>query len=204
MTCHLRRLHFSGLSLCEGSTDEAVATECPVLEAVQLEECEYATTISAASPPARSGSQETVHASMVRCRRGYGVDVLVRAAPLHCHCTLHIHGCGLVAPVTAEGEMLSLVTVSLTTDLAGCLGFFRPWLRYARSLNLSGLSTAALLDDDENPGGFPVFQNLRTLLLDGCDVGIEFQVLRRFRLPAFLQNAPSLEKLTMRDCTFLE
>ncbi|RLM65663.1 hypothetical protein C2845_PM16G08260 [Panicum miliaceum] len=51
-----------------------------------------------------------------------------------------------------------------------------------------------LLDDGE-PGGFPVFGSLRTLLLDGCDVGAGCHVLRRF-----LGSAPGLETLTLRSC----
>ncbi|CAN6270109.1 unnamed protein product [Urochloa humidicola] len=132
---------------------------------------------------------------MDKCRTTFLVDELVLVAPRLA--PLRIHG-NRSAPVTAEGEMPlpALVTASLT-DPAGDRGLLRS-LCHARSLNLSGLSTAALLLGGEDTGDlFPVFSNLRTLLLDGCDVGVECQVLRRF-----LQNAPSLETLTLRDCAF--
>ncbi|CAN6275756.1 unnamed protein product [Urochloa humidicola] len=74
---------------------------------------------------------------------------------------------------------------------AGDLGVLRH-LRDATTLRLSGFSTAALLDDGEP---FPLFRNLRTLVLDGCDVGAECHVLRRF-----LRKAPFLETLTVRNC----
>ena len=94
--------------------------------------------------------------------------------------------------------MPDLVEASLA-GRAGELGVLRS-LRHSRSLNLSGFSTAALLIGDEDHGeGFPVFHNLRALVLDGCDVGVRCQVLRRF-----LRNAPALETLvlTLRDCAF--
>ncbi|CAN6352061.1 unnamed protein product [Urochloa humidicola] len=85
-----------------------------------------------------------------------------------------------------------LVAASLTMP-AGELGLLGS-LRYA------GFSTAALLLGGEEDTGddLPVFHSLRTLLLDRCDVDVECQVLRRF-----LQNAPSLETLMLRDCAFL-
>ena len=42
-----------------------------------------------------------------------------------------------------------------------------------------------------------MFHNLRALVLDGCDVGVGCQVLRRF-----LRNAPALEALTLCSCAF--
>ncbi|WVZ50022.1 hypothetical protein U9M48_001321 [Paspalum notatum var. saurae] len=50
-------------------------------------------------------------------------------------------------------------------------------------------------DDDQDD--FPMFLNLRSLLLDDCDVGAECQVLR-----GFLGNSPSLETLVLRNCVF--
>ncbi|CAL5027373.1 unnamed protein product [Urochloa decumbens] len=74
---------------------------------------------------------------------------------------------------------------------AGDLGVLRH-LRGATTLRLSRFSTEALLDDGER---FPLFRNLRTLVLDECDVGADCHVLRRF-----LRNAPFLETLAVRNC----
>jgi hypothetical protein len=41
----------------------------------------------------------------------------------------------------------------------------------------------------------PEFQNLRTLLLENCDLSDNFQMLGHF-----LQHSPNLEKLTLRYC----
>ncbi|PVH35342.1 hypothetical protein PAHAL_7G157800 [Panicum hallii] len=99
---------------------------------------------------------------------------------------------GDAPPITLQCLTPSVVEATLMYR-AGDLGVLRS-LRNARSLKLFGFSTTALLDDRE-PGGFPMFGNLRTLLLDGCDVGAGCHVLRRF-----LGSAPGLETLTLRSC----
>ncbi|CAN6241676.1 unnamed protein product [Urochloa humidicola] len=75
-----------------------------------------------------------------------------------------------------------------------CLNFS---LSHVTDLSLYGFGTSALLGGGEKPAGFPVFRNLRNLVLDECDVGVECQALRRF-----LMNAPSLETLALRYCGF--
>ncbi|CAN6228208.1 unnamed protein product [Urochloa humidicola] len=142
----------------------------------------------------RLASRSLRRLSMENCRPAYDVDELVLVAPRID--SLRIRG-NSSAPVTSEGDMPVLVTASLT-DPAGDRGLLRS-LRHARSLNLSRFSTAALLLGGEDDSGdlFPVFHNLRTLVLDRCDVGVECQVLKRF-----LRSAPSLETLTLRDCAF--
>ncbi|CAN6275750.1 unnamed protein product [Urochloa humidicola] len=90
--------------------------------------------------------------------------------------------------------MPALVAASLMGP-TGELGLLRS-LRHARSLDLSAFSAAALLLLGGGDADFPVFGNLRTLLLLGCDVGADCQVLRRF-----LRSAPSLETITLRYCS---
>ena len=50
----------------------------------------------------------------------------------------------------------------------------------------------------ESGDTFPTFSNLRTLLFDGCDLSDDFQMLG-----CFLNNTPSLEKLTLQYCKVL-
>jgi hypothetical protein len=50
----------------------------------------------------------------------------------------------------------------------------------------------------EGSDTFPTFPNLRTLLFDGCDLSDNFQTLGHF-----LNNAPSLEKLSLQYCKVL-
>jgi len=45
------------------------------------------------------------------------------------------------------------------------------------------------------PIEFPILENLRTLLLDECDLRDNIRLLRHF-----LQSSPNLEKLTVRLC----
>ncbi|CAO2035121.1 unnamed protein product [Urochloa humidicola] len=177
--CRLRTMHLAGLSL-HGNFADCLAKDFLVLEDLQLEGCDYGFQ--------RLASQSLRKLCIDRCRRDYMAnDVLAIASPRIASLRINCRQ----PPITVVGEMPDLVVASLR-DPAGELGVLRS-LRHARSLDLTGFSMTALL------GGldFPVFSNLRNLVLDGCDVGVGCQVLRRF-----LENAPSLETLTLRDCAF--
>ncbi|KAL6652727.1 hypothetical protein ACP70R_011652 [Stipagrostis hirtigluma subsp. patula] len=67
-------------------------------------------------------------------------------------------------------------------------------VRNVTSLELSHFETLVFGEEFTT---FPEFQNLRTLLLDHCDLSDNFQTLAHF-----LTNAPNLEKLTLRYCKF--
>ncbi|RLM74584.1 hypothetical protein C2845_PM15G09040 [Panicum miliaceum] len=176
-------MHLSGLSL-SGDFASCLAADFLVLEDLQLEDCAYDFR--------RLASRSLRKLFMDRCDSRHSAnDVLAIAAPRLA--SLHING--YPPPVTAEGGMPSLVAASLTGP-AGELGFLRS-LHCTRSLNLTEFSMAALLGDEGHEGGFPVFYNLRTLVLVGCNVGVGCQVVR-----CFLRNAPALETLTLRHCVF--
>ncbi|CAL5067907.1 unnamed protein product [Urochloa decumbens] len=177
-----KTMRLAGLGLADDLFADCIAKDFPVLEDLRLEGCKYRFR--------RLTSQSLRKLSIDRCRRVYMPnDALAVAAP--CIASLHINGDP--PPVAVVGEMPGLVAASLR-EPTGELGFLRS-LRHARSLDLTGFSATVLIggDDTEN---FPVFGNLRTLLLYRCDVGVECQVLRRF-----LWNAPSLETLTLRYCS---
>ncbi|KAK8448858.1 hypothetical protein SEVIR_7G114100v4 [Setaria viridis] len=178
-TCRLRTLRLSGLTLTSDFAG-ALAADFPVLGDMQLEDCRYEFTRLASASLKKLSIEYHDHA--------YNVDELVLATPS----VVSLRVLGNAPPVALEHETPSIVEATLT-HRAGDLGVLRS-LRGAASLKLFRFSTAALLDDGE-PGGFPVFGNLGTLLLDGCDVGAECHVLRRF-----LRNAPRLETLTLRNC----
>ncbi|TVU14418.1 hypothetical protein EJB05_37886, partial [Eragrostis curvula] len=96
---------------------------------------------------------------------------------------------------TSACEMPYLVKASLTHPV-GDHGLL--WsLRDARRLDLIGFSATALLDGEpDDDDDFPMFHNLRALLLDWCELGrVGCRVLHRF-----LQNAPRLETLTLLHC----
>ncbi|GJN27552.1 hypothetical protein PR202_gb15582 [Eleusine coracana subsp. coracana] len=67
-------------------------------------------------------------------------------------------------------------------------------LSSARNLELTYLKTV-VPSVDETTGKFPAFSNLKTLLLDTCDLSDNFKTLGQF-----LHNAPNLEKLTLKHC----
>ncbi|KAG2572295.1 uncharacterized protein LOC120641074 [Panicum virgatum] len=67
-----------------------------------------------------------------------------------------------------------------------------------KKLELSGLKTLSILHG-ESEDTFPTFSNLRTLLFDGCDLSDDFEMLG-----CFLNNTPSLEKLTLQYCKLPE
>jgi hypothetical protein len=52
----------------------------------------------------------------------------------------------------------------------------------------------ALLEEESQE--FPVLHGLKTLILEGCDLGVDLQAL-----PGILQNTPGLEKLGLHHCT---
>ncbi|TVU14422.1 hypothetical protein EJB05_37890, partial [Eragrostis curvula] len=175
-TCRLRTVSLSGMNLSSDFGDEVIA-ECPVLEELHLEDCWYEFC--------RLASLSLKKLFMNRCGPEYLTGTLVLAIPR----VVSLHIDGRPPPITSEGEMPSLVSASLT-NTAGDLGVLCS-LRDARSLDLSGFSAKSLLLD------VPVFRNMRNLVLNACELGAECQVLRRF-----LRDAPSVEKLTIHNCTF--
>jgi hypothetical protein len=52
----------------------------------------------------------------------------------------------------------------------------------------------ALLEEESQE--FPVLHGLKTLILEGCDLGVDLQALA-----GILQNTPGLEKLGLHHCT---
>ncbi|GJN27557.1 hypothetical protein PR202_gb15587 [Eleusine coracana subsp. coracana] len=185
-TRRLRTLHLSGLFLTDHFMD-AVTAASPFLEEVHLHNCSYMWMRLA------SGSLKKLFIERYCDGFGYG-GPLVLALPRIA--SLHIDG---RAPlIIFEGEMPSLVSASVTRsacddDLGNVVLCA---LRDVRSLDLTGfLAPDLLLVDDE---AMPVFRNLRTLLLDTCELGAECHALRRF-----LSNAPGLQTLTLRNCIFL-
>ncbi|CAL5067905.1 unnamed protein product [Urochloa decumbens] len=164
----LTTVRLAGLALDDDFAD-CLAKDFPVLEDLQLEGCS--------------------------CFRGYMPpnDVLAIGAPRVA--SLRIDCPPPAPPVTVVGGMPDLVAASLR-DPAGEIGLLRS-LCHARRLDLTAFSTTALLlGGDDDSGDFPVFGNLRTLLMYRCDVGVGCQALRRF-----LRSAPSLEALTLCYCS---
>ncbi|KAJ1276079.1 hypothetical protein BS78_05G186700 [Paspalum vaginatum] len=177
----LRTLHLSGLMLPREFADD-VAAECPVLEDLQLRDCKHGFSRLA------SRSLRTL------LMDGWKPEWMALVASRVVELRVHGRGYSVPVPVTTypESEVPDLVTVALkSTWPRGAMALLGS-LRHARNLSLTSFPAAAFHGRD-----FPVFHDLRTLLLDGCDVGARCQVLRRF-----LGSCPSLETLALRNCVF--
>ncbi|KAM3367915.1 hypothetical protein ACQJBY_016456 [Aegilops geniculata] len=201
--CRLTRLRLSGVTLGLGSREE-IGGQLPVLEDLHLDNCCYYGVLTIASPTLKSLAITSNSAS-------YSTDTVAIAAP-------RLASLRLVLPFGRDGRT-SVVTnapgnVALPSlvEASICLNdldqrAYKAKLPFLRSmcsflgrltnvtkLELSGFTTTALLDHESQD--FPVLENLRTLLLDGCDIGaINLQVLMKI-----LKNAPNLEKLRLRRC----
>ncbi|CAL5067913.1 unnamed protein product [Urochloa decumbens] len=180
----LRALQLYRVKL-ENEFSGAIANNLPVLEDLRLHVCDSRLT--------RIASASLQNLDILSCTASsYYVRVIALAAPRLA--TLRIH-CN-PTPVAAEGEMPSLVAATLDHWQAGAVGLLGS-LSHAMDLSLHGFPTSALLGGGEEPKGFPVFRNLRNLVLYNCDIGVECQALRRI-----LRNSPSLETLALRLCKF--
>ncbi|KAG2566386.1 hypothetical protein PVAP13_7NG127917 [Panicum virgatum] len=84
-------------------------------------------------------------------------------------------------------EMPSIVKASIRSESPVALCKLLCSLVHVGTLELYGSKTLG-----EGPDAFPTFYNLKTFLFDGCNLNDDFNVLE-----CFLNNAPSLEKLTL-------
>ncbi|CAL5067903.1 unnamed protein product [Urochloa decumbens] len=179
----------------------AAGHELPVLEDLRLEKCDYSF--------ARIASTSLRNLDIHNCNAcAYNVDALVLAAPRLA--TLRVRGDDPPPVVVASDDddggggdemMPSLVAAASLEHPAGVRGVLRS-LHHVMELSLYRFGATALLDSgggEEPTGGllFPAFRNLRNLVLDECDLGAGCRALRRF-----LRNAPGLETLALRYCSF--
>uniref|UniRef100_M8AS72 Uncharacterized protein n=1 Tax=Aegilops tauschii TaxID=37682 RepID=M8AS72_AEGTA len=184
-----------------------IGGQLPVLEDLHLDNCCYYGVLTIASPTLKSLAVTSNSVS-------YSTDTVAIAAP-------RLASLRLVLPFGRDGRT-SVVTkapgneaLPSLVEASICLNdldqrAYKAKLPFLRSLcsflgrltnvtklELSGFTTTALLDHESQD--FPVLENLRTLLLDGCDIGaIDLQVLMKI-----LENAPNLEKLRLHRCKFL-
>ncbi|XP_037451026.1 MEIOTIC F-BOX protein MOF-like [Triticum dicoccoides] len=177
VTSRLRRLSLSGLILFE-LFEEELRSECPVLEDLQLVNCEcHRQSPGRLRITSRSLKRLAIVSSSSEARLCLTAPALV---------SLNV---GM--PVAVEEEMPSLAVASISCH-AGVLSLLKS-LRTARALELQRFTTCALVG--EEPELFREFHNLRTLVLTECEIGDGCQVLAHA-----LKSFPNLERIVLQDC----
>ncbi|KAK3142538.1 hypothetical protein QOZ80_4BG0347870 [Eleusine coracana subsp. coracana] len=186
--CRLRRLNLHGLRLDDGFADH-LRSRCPVLEDLQLKGCDCL-------------FRELVSTSLKSLvidagDRGFRVQLVVTAPAL---VSIRLAFGQSTDPRSfvlngAEGS-LSQAWIgesfgSVNNNLSRLLGS----MCNIRTLDLwrFGYRIDKLLEDERKE--FPKLHNLTTLLMGQCDMREEFDILR-----FFMENVPSLEKVTLRHC----
>ncbi|XBH65241.1 hypothetical protein VPH35_118870 [Triticum aestivum] len=183
VTSRLTRLSLSGLILFE-SFEEELRSRCPVLEDLQLVNCEChrrswddnANRICIAS---RSLKRLAIESSSTEAR-------LCLTAPAFVSLNVGM-------PVAVEEEMPSLAVASISCH-AGVLGLLKS-LRTARALELRWFTGWLYGLVGEEPELFSEFHNLRTLVSSQCEIGDGCHVLAHV-----LKSFPNLERIVLQDC----
>nr|CAB3484587.1 unnamed protein product [Digitaria exilis] len=187
--CCLRRLHLVAIYL-DKTVMQHLSSACPVLEDLELDECFI-------DHPEISST--TLKHLMVKDYISYSGKVLMIAAPALVSLYLVSNAVQWNWGSVLLNDMPSLVNAKVYFKQDGpsdppqvpCKILCS--LINVRYLELSGLDTLLALHED--PDTFPTFSNFRTLLFNGCDLSDDFQMLA-----CFLNNTPSLEKLTLQYC----
>ncbi|CAL5067959.1 unnamed protein product [Urochloa decumbens] len=187
----LRRLHLIEIALDKGFTQH-LSSACPVLEDLALGRCHLD------SPEITSYTLKSL--IVIDCTTYYG-NVLTITTPAVVYFNLSITVVGWNWDGVLVDEMPALVeaVVCLNSQYRSrspegpCKLLCS--LVNASKLELSGFETLSILHEESDT--FPTFSNLRTLLLDGCELSDDFEILG-----CFLNGAPSLEKLTLQYCMF--
>ncbi|CAM0904544.1 unnamed protein product [Alopecurus aequalis] len=194
-SCRLKRLFLLSLHL-GNQFAELLCSGCPVLEDLELRSC---------STGFQEFKSSTLKRLVIDCCGNLSGDLVVITVPCITYLRLGISfGCysnGISIYKTASlvkasihllclGERFSLIHQrSLLGDLCN-----------VPNLELSGFQTMAMLVEESVE--FPIFTDLQTLsleqcFLDTCDLNNKLDVLG-----SFVQNAPSLERLTLQFCMF--
>ncbi|KAL6859080.1 hypothetical protein ACP4OV_018082 [Aristida adscensionis] len=181
-SCRLKRMSLSGLRLHKSFTLH-LRSGCPVLEDLEVERCHiaYPEIIS-----------YTLKNLTIQDCRTYCGNALTVTAPALVSFRLAFLAMELRGILVTEMPAVVKASICLKPDPYGLTsreGSFKLLgsLINVTSLELSGRETLSILRHGWN--NFPTFPNLKTLMLSGCDLSHNFQIL-----------APSLERLTLQHC----
>uniref|UniRef100_A0A0D9ZLU5 F-box domain-containing protein n=1 Tax=Oryza glumipatula TaxID=40148 RepID=A0A0D9ZLU5_9ORYZ len=183
------------------------ADEFPALEDLHIERCSYAHGTIASPTLKRLALVSPINGCFVREQRltAPGLTSLRLVLPYSREEGVR---------VITDAPLTSLVDASITivdtdpgdprnrrvnqfkVDFLVAISNLLGRLTSVRNLDLTGLNATALLDNKSQE--FPMFPYLTTLLLNECDIGYKYHVLR-----SILQNAPNLEQLRLHNCKFV-
>lgn len=186
----LNRLHLNGITL-DKTFAQQLRSSCPVLDDLELKECRL-------DGDAEISSCTLKNLRIEDCTTSNPSALTIRAPSLTC-LQLFITAFGQNWHAIAADEMPLLVKATIclkaSTAILPCKLLFS--LIYVRDLELTGFRTLANFHMGSDT--FPVFHNVRTLLLDKCDLSDNCDILG-----CFLNNAPGLEQLTLQHCKLPE
>ncbi|KAK1683299.1 hypothetical protein QYE76_044147 [Lolium multiflorum] len=187
----LSRLHLTGITLERTFARQLPCSSYPVLEDLELKRCKLDDDAEIASCTLKNLTIEDCTTS--------NPSALTIKAPSLTYLQLFITAFGQNWHAVTVDEMPFLVKATIhlkhSTAILPCKLLYS--LIYVRDLELTGLRTLDNLHIGS--GTFPVFHNLRSLLLDKCDLSDNCDILG-----SFLNNAPCLEKLTLQLCELPE
>ncbi|KQK14778.2 MEIOTIC F-BOX protein MOF [Brachypodium distachyon] len=196
----LTKLHLFGVYLGQ-------LLGCPALEELHLERCGLGHRFRAmASPVLR-------RLAVVRPIGGHLVAAdLIRAAPRleYLRVELVCDGDSRAGDPAPEGQAPLLPSVSEASiritskrerkrnklEFFGAMRCLLARLPNVVYLDLSGFATTGLLEEESQE--FPRLNQLKTLRLDRCEVGVCFHALTRI-----LRNTPNLETMRLHQCKFI-
>ncbi|CAM0904541.1 unnamed protein product [Alopecurus aequalis] len=185
----LNRLHLSGITLDRTFTRH-LRSNCPVLDDLELKRCRLHDDVEISSCTLKNLTIEDCTTS--------NPSALTIEAPSLAYLRLVITALDRNWQAVQVNEMPLLIKATIclkaSTAMLACKLLFS--LIHVKDLEMTGLRTLANLHIGS--GTFPVFHNVRTLLLDKCDLSDNCDILG-----SFLNNAPCLEKLTLQHCKVL-
>ncbi|KAL6874346.1 hypothetical protein ACP4OV_013366 [Aristida adscensionis] len=126
-------------------------------------------------------------------------DLMIITTPalVFLHLVVYANQYGAGISVT-ESANLVRASISVQNNYGG--SYFQRYLcklldglSNVRNIELKNILPMVPIENE--PQNFPTFGNLRTLVLEKCDISNNFQALGHF-----LQNAPNLEKLILQYC----
>ncbi|KAM0833885.1 hypothetical protein ACQ4PT_063977 [Festuca glaucescens] len=187
----LTTLRLTGVMLCDGFERLLGAAGCPLLEHLELRDCLIGFEEVVASPTLKTLVVDSSNMSMKQCSLRLPRIVAPGLASFHLvllrwHVDLW------------NFEMPSLGEATVRMD-RGC--YYNEFdllcsLHNVTRLEISSFPPLDQVMEDYDDRDLPEFRNLTTLILDECDFTDDTPTLLEY----FLQHAPNLEKLTLKNC----